>query len=68
MCLAIPGKIMQIKNSVATIDYVGEKRQARIVAGTTFKKGDYVIVMGKVVVEKVGKKAAEKWLKTIRCI
>ncbi len=64
MCLAIPGKIMQIKNSVATIDYVAEKRTARIVAGN-FKKGDYVIVTGKVVVEKVGKKAAQKWLKQI---
>ncbi|HLC73371.1 MAG TPA: HypC/HybG/HupF family hydrogenase formation chaperone [Candidatus Nanoarchaeia archaeon] len=30
MCLAIPGKIIEIKNDIALIDYGSEKRQAKI--------------------------------------
>ena len=31
MCLAIPGKIIEIKDDIATVDYGKEKRKAKIV-------------------------------------
>jgi hydrogenase maturation factor len=65
MCLAYPGKIEKIKKDIATIDYDFEKRQAKLI-DTKFKVGDYVIVQGKIVIEKVPKKSAEQWLEMIK--
>ncbi len=62
MCLAIPGKITGIKKGVASIDYGDTKTKAGIIDGD-FKVGDYVIVQGKIVVEKVPKKQVRQWQK-----
>lgn len=64
MCLAFPGKIIAVKNGMATVDYGAEKRQAKLV-DKRFKKGDFVIVQNKIAVEKIPKKSAEEWLKVI---
>lgn len=64
MCLAIPGKIVEMKGEKVIVDYGSEKREARIVDGK-YKIGDYVIVSAKVVVEKVDEKQVEKWLEMI---
>jgi hydrogenase expression/formation protein HypC len=61
MCLAIPGKITEIKKDIATVDYGSEKRRAKIVQGK-FKVGDYVIVQAKIVSEKVPEKKVTDWL------
>jgi len=61
MCLAIPGKIIEIKKDIATIDYGSEKRKAKIVEGN-FKINDYVIVQGKIVIEKVPEDQVEQWI------
>ena len=31
MCYTIPGKIVSIENNIATIDYFGELRKARVI-------------------------------------
>ncbi len=64
MCLAYPGKITNIKNEIATIDYGSETRKARIVMPSeiNYLVGDYVIVMGKVVIEKVPEKKAKEFI------
>jgi hydrogenase expression/formation protein HypC len=62
MCLAVPGKIVKIEGSTATVDYGCEKRTAGVV-GTKFKVGDYVIVAGKMVIQKVPEKQAIQSLK-----
>ena len=64
MCLSYPGKIIKISKDLATIDYTSEKRKAKLIS-KKFKIGDYVIVQGKIVMEKVDKKSAEKWLEMI---
>ncbi|KHO45383.1 MAG: hypothetical protein QS98_C0011G0078 [archaeon GW2011_AR3] len=64
MCLAYPGKILKISKDMATIDYDTEKRKAKIVE-RKYRPGDYVIVQGRIVIEKVNKKAAERWLEMI---
>jgi hydrogenase expression/formation protein HypC len=64
MCLAIPGKIIQIKNDLAIVDYETEKREARIVRGN-FKVGDYVMVQAKIVVEKIPKEQVKAWLEVV---
>ncbi|HLC65683.1 MAG TPA: HypC/HybG/HupF family hydrogenase formation chaperone [Candidatus Nanoarchaeia archaeon] len=65
MCLAIPGKIIAVKGKTATIDYGSEKRKATIVVGD-YKSGDYVIVQGKIVIEKVPKSQVKGWLEMVK--
>ena len=60
MCLAIPGKIITIKNAIATVRYPKETRVAKIVTGN-YKIGDYVIAQAGMVIEKVPKKQARTW-------
>ncbi|MEK6892226.1 MAG: HypC/HybG/HupF family hydrogenase formation chaperone [Nanoarchaeota archaeon] len=62
MCLAVPGKITEIKSEIATVDYGAEKRKGKLI-GKNYKKGDYVIVQGGVVVQKVDKREAMEALK-----
>ncbi len=65
MCLAIPGKITNIKDDVAIVDYGSEKRKAKIVEGD-FKVGDYVIVQGRLVIEKVPENQVSGWLELLK--
>ena len=61
MCLAVPGKIIEIKNGVATVDYGTEKRKGKLIE-KGFNKGDYAIIQGGIVIEKVDRKEAEEAL------
>ncbi len=65
MCLAIPGKIVSIEKDVATVDYGSENRKAKIIEGD-FKKGDFVIVQGKIIIEKVPEEQVQGWLDVVR--
>jgi hydrogenase maturation factor len=65
MCLAIPGKITGIKKSMASVDYGDQKTEAKIIEGD-FKVGDYVIVQGKIVVEKVPRTQVKQWQKFLK--
>lgn len=60
MCLAIPGKIVQLKNGRAVVDYGGELRQAAVIEGR-YRVGDFVIVQGKIIIEKVPQAQIKKW-------
>ena len=61
MCLSVPGKIIEIKKDEALVDYVVEKRKGKIIQ-QDFKLGDYVIIQGGIIIEKINKKEAEKSL------
>ena len=52
MCLAIPGKIISIKENIAVVDYSGTTREVGILE-PGFEVGDYVIVQNKIIVKKV---------------
>ncbi len=62
MCLAIPGKIVDITKDTALIEYGKEKREANC-SLIDCKVGDYVIVSNMMVIDKVDKKEAEESLK-----
>jgi hydrogenase expression/formation protein HypC len=57
MCLAIPGKVLKIKDSKAIIDYVQGQREA-IIHDDSIKEGDYVLVQQGLVVQKISEKEA----------
>ncbi len=59
MCLAMPGKIVEIKDKRAIVDYGSEKREAKLIEDK-YKVGDYVLVQLKTVVQKVDEETAKK--------
>jgi hydrogenase maturation factor len=64
MCLSVPGKIVKISNGRAIVKYAEEEREAAIV-DASMKVGDYVIVQGKICIQKVPKKEAEDFYELI---
>ena len=65
MCLAIPGKIIEIKDDTAIVDYNEEKRKVNI-SLIDCKIGDYVIVQQKFAIQKVNEKDALETLKIFK--
>ena len=68
MCLAIPGKIIEISSDKkhATVDYgYGTKRNANI-SLVDVKKGDYVLVHAGFAIEVLDESEAEKTLDLFR--
>ena len=68
MCLAIPGKIVEIEKNHqhATVDYGdGTKRKANI-SLVEVKKGDYVLVHAGFAIEVLDEKEAEETLSLFR--
>jgi len=61
MCLSIPGKVIDIEEDKAIVDYSGEKREANT-SLVKAKIGDYVIVNAGFIMEKLSKEEAEKCL------
>ncbi len=58
MCLLVPGKIIEIRGTEATVDYDVEKRKGVIIEGD-YSVGDYVMIQGGFLVEKVEEKEAK---------
>ena len=68
MCLAIPGKIIEIdnKNEIASIDYGdGTKRKANV-SLVDVKLGDYVLIHAGFAIEKLNEKEAQETLDLFR--
>ena len=66
MCLAIPSKIVKIKNNVATIDVDGVQREASLLLVENPKVGDYVIVHAGFAINKINEEDAMESLNLIR--
>lgn len=65
MCLAIPGKIVEMsEEGDCVVDYVAEKRDAKNFMDD-IEVGDYVIVSNKVVVMKVPEDDAKQFLEAL---
>ncbi len=62
MCLAIPGKVIEIHENKFVIDYGSEKRIAEMSVIEDLKIGDYVIVKEKFIIEKIPNKEAKEFL------
>lgn len=61
MCLAVPGKIIKIENTIATVDYGSEQRTAKLITDE-FKEGEYAVVQGGIVAIKIDEEEAKKAL------
>ncbi|MGD9730954.1 MAG: HypC/HybG/HupF family hydrogenase formation chaperone [Desulfamplus sp.] len=66
MCLAVPSKIVEINNNVATVDVDGVKRDASLMLLDDAKVGDYVIVHAGFAISKVDEEAARQTIQDMR--
>jgi hydrogenase expression/formation protein HypC len=66
MCLAIPSKIIKIKDNMATIDVDGVQREASLLLLENPKVGDYVIVHAGFAINKINEEHALESLKLLR--
>ena len=66
MCLAIPSKIVEIKDTIGTIDVEGIKRKCSLMLLENPKKGDYVIVHAGFALRKLDEKHAKESIKVLR--
>jgi hydrogenase expression/formation protein HypC len=66
MCLAIPSKITQIENYMATIDVDGVKRKASLLLLENAGIGDYVIVHAGFAIHKIDETVALETLKLLK--
>ncbi|MFW9855105.1 MAG: HypC/HybG/HupF family hydrogenase formation chaperone [Candidatus Thorarchaeota archaeon] len=59
MCLAIPGRILQIReNGIALVDFLGVKREANVSLIENAQLDDYVIVHAGFAIQKIDPKEA----------
>ncbi|MEI6587439.1 MAG: HypC/HybG/HupF family hydrogenase formation chaperone [Candidatus Moraniibacteriota bacterium] len=61
MCLAIPGKIMAIKNQLATVDFDGIEKEINI-SLVDAKIGEYVMVHAGFAIEKMDDEYAKEMM------
>jgi hydrogenase expression/formation protein HypC len=66
MCLAIPSKITQIENNMATIDVDGVKRKASLLLLENAGIGDYVIVHAGFAIHKIDETVALETLQLLK--
>ena len=66
MCLAIPARIVEIKDSMGTIDMEGTRREASLLLLEDAKIGDYVIVHAGFAIHKIDESEARESLKVLR--
>jgi len=66
MCIAIPSEIIAIKDSMATIDLGGVRREVSLLLlPEEASVGDYVLVHAGFAIHKIDKEAAEETLKLL---
>ncbi len=66
MCLAVPSKIIEIKDTVAVIDVDGVQRETSIMLIDDAVVGDYVIVHAGFAISKVDEESARQTIQDMR--
>ncbi len=66
MCIAIPGRVIEINGDMANVDVAGAKRAANLMLMEDVKVGDYVIVHAGFAIQKVDDNEAIETLRLLR--
>jgi hydrogenase expression/formation protein HypC len=66
MCLAIPSRIVEIENDIATIDVEGVRRKTSLALLENPKVGDYVIVHAGFAIHTIDEEEARETLRILR--
>ncbi|HIJ20423.1 MAG TPA: HypC/HybG/HupF family hydrogenase formation chaperone [Deltaproteobacteria bacterium] len=65
MCLAIPAKVIKLKNDMGTVDMEGVQREVSMLLLQDVKIGDYVIVHAGFAIHQVDPEEAKESLKVL---
>lgn len=68
MCLAVPAKIISIRQTAAEVDMSGVKRQVDVRLVDGVKPGDYVLVHAGFAIEIIDAKEAKKTMKLLKVV
>jgi hydrogenase expression/formation protein HypC len=68
MCLAIPARIIEIRERMATVDIEGTRRQASLLLLEEATEGDYVIVHAGFAIHRIDEAQAVESLRILRDI
>jgi hydrogenase expression/formation protein HypC len=60
MCIAIPGKVVEVDYPFAIVDFKGTKRKVRVDLIDDLKVGDWVLVHVGIAIQKVDEEEAKK--------
>lgn len=63
MCLGVPAKVVEVRDSTAIVDFGGVLREVDA-SFTPVKRGDYVIIHAGTVISKLDPEEAEETIKT----
>jgi hydrogenase expression/formation protein HypC len=66
MCLAVPGRIVEIEGTKARIDFGGVTRDADLTLVPDASTGDYVLVHAGFAIERLDESEAEETLELFR--
>ncbi|RLG76588.1 MAG: HypC/HybG/HupF family hydrogenase formation chaperone [Thermoprotei archaeon] len=66
MCLGIPGVVIEVKDTIAIVDFGGVKREVDSLLVPNIKPGDYVIVHAGAIISKLSPEEAEETIKAWR--
>jgi hydrogenase expression/formation protein HypC len=66
MCLAIPAKIVNIEDSMGTVDMVGVQKKVSLILLEGAQVGDYIIVHAGFGIHKIDEEVAMESLKILR--
>lgn len=66
LCLAVPAKIICIKEKRAIADFGGVEREISLALLDNIRVGDYVIVHTGFAIQKLSKKEAEETLRLLK--
>jgi hydrogenase expression/formation protein HypC len=66
MCISIPGKVISIEDSTATVSIQGNEYRVGLQMLEDVKIGDYVLVHAGFALQKISHQEAEETLKLLR--
>jgi hydrogenase expression/formation protein HypC len=66
MCLAVPSRIVEIRDGVALIDVDGVRRETSLLLLEDPRVGDYVIVHAGFAIHKIDEEEAQETLRLLR--
>lgn len=66
MCYAIPGKIVEIKDDTAVVDYDGIRKNANISLVDNVQVGEFVLVHAGFAIEKIDNIKAEESVNMVK--
>ena len=66
MCLAIPGQVVDVRDSTATIDMMGVRRDISLSLTPSAQIGDWVLVHAGFAIEVIDAEQAEETIEIVR--